>query len=98
MLLAASRALASGGGSKPHLRDLITRPGIGHRILVGGNTQAKITITYPAARPLNANPQYGEELRDLTLAGYRDWTAIISRANQLFTEAIAALNNGRASA
>ncbi len=95
-LLAASRLLAS-TASKPHLRDLITQPGTGHRILTGGSgSRAKITITYPAARPLNANPDYGDELRDLSLANYRDWLAITARANQIFKQLVAEIQTGRA--
>lgn len=94
-LLAASRALAS-TASKPHLRDLITRPGVGHRILHGGSgARAKITITYPAARALNANPVYADELRDLSLANYRDWLAITNRARQIFAGLVAQIQTGR---
>ncbi|MCX7032433.1 MAG: hypothetical protein NT046_00450 [Arenimonas sp.] len=97
-LLAASRLLAS-SASRPHLRDLITQPGIGHRILVGGSgARSKITITYPAANMLNRNPQYGEELRDLSLANYRDWLAITARANQIFAQLVAEIRAGRAAA
>jgi hypothetical protein len=95
-LLAASRLLAS-SATKPHLRDLITRPGIGHRILLGGSgARAKITITYPAARALNANPAYADELRDLSLANYRDWLAITARARQIFAQLVAEIQSGKA--
>jgi hypothetical protein len=93
-LLAAGRVLTS-SSSRPHLRDLITRPGTGHRILVSGGAKAKVTITYPAARALNANPQYGEELRDLSLANYRDWIAITNRARVIFGQLVAELQAGR---
>ena len=95
-LLAAGRALTSSNG-RPHLRDLITRPGIGHRILVGGSAKAKVTVTFPAARALNANPVYGDELRDLSLANYRDWIAITNRARVIFGQLLAELRAGRPS-
>lgn len=94
ILLAASRALTA-NPNRPHLRDLITRPGVGHHIIAAGNATVRVTMTFPAARALNANPQYADELRDLSKAGYRDWRAILARTRQLFNQAIADIAAGR---
>ena len=83
-----AESLNAQNAGRPHMRDLVTKPGIGHTIAVSGVSKLRIMMTWPAARPLNANPQYGEEFRDLTLAGGRDWWAIKARASAIFAALI----------
>lgn len=67
--------------NKPHLRDVITQPGIGWRVTVTGKNKPRLKIIWPAARILNTRPKYAAEWRDLRRGGaYR---AIMARAKQL---------------
>src|SRR5690606_12601359 len=77
--LAALKDLAR--QNKPHMRDIITSPGIGWRVTVVGKTKPRLKIVWPGARVLNYHPQYAAEWRDLRRGGaYR---AIMARAKQL---------------
>lgn len=97
VLAAASQALtAAAQRGRTPLRQAILRPGTGHRIVVTSGARPTVTITYPAARMLNAHPHYAEQLRDLTRGGARDWRAIVARADRLFDRAIASLKRGTA--
>ncbi len=75
--------------AKPHMRDQITIPGVGHNISVSGSKQIKVTLTYRAARPLNARPYFAAEFRDLARGG--TFGRMRQRANTLRRERMAEL-------
>jgi hypothetical protein len=96
-MLASSRALSAvAAQSRPHMRDLVTKPGIGHQIRSSGSTRINLTLTWPGARVLNTHPVYADEFRDLTKGGNRDWRAILRRAREIFDDHIRAINRGAA--
>lgn len=72
--------------SRPHMRELITKPGTGHRIDVNQGI-SRVSVQLPAAKILNRTKKYhdyGAEFRDLTRGGARDLRAILGRASALF--------------
>ncbi len=72
---------------KPHMRDTITIPGVGHSITTSGAKKVRITLRYPAARPLNAKPFAAREFRDLRRGG--TITKLRKRAKQIYNERFA---------
>lgn len=79
--IAALRDLAKQTG--PHLRSVITKPGIGWRVQATGTARRlAVRITWPAASKLNYRPQFAAEFRDLRRGGH--FRRIQSRAAALF--------------
>jgi len=73
----------------PHMRDMISKPGIGWRIKVSGKRKVKVTLSYPGARILNRKPEFAEEFRDLDRGGTA--MRMRTRARFLFKHRMAAL-------
>lgn len=64
---------------KPHMADIIHKPGIGFNVRHMGGRNVRSSITYPVARKLNSdrNKKYRKELTNLTLGGGRDRRALL---------------------
>lgn len=73
--------------SKPHMRDQITIPGVGHNIAVSGAKKIKIKLSYPAARQLNYRPYFAAEFSDLKRGG--TFGRLRMRAKKLFNRRFA---------
>ena len=83
--------------SQPHLRDLITTPGVGWRVQVKGKRKQVLSITFPAARILNRRPQYARAFGDLRRGGaYRAIRARTADLVQLAIDARAKREKGQA--
>lgn len=76
--------------SKPHLRDQISLPGIGHNITTSGTKRIRIQLTYRAARALNAHPFAAAEFRDLARGGTAG--RLLRRAQNLYRQRISQIN------
>jgi hypothetical protein len=80
----------------PRMRDLVRRPGIGHRIIRGGGARRIVLrLAWPGARVLNRGNAdlcsvYRTEFADLRRGGGRDWTAITQRAQGIYLSALQA--------
>ena len=78
----------------PRMRDLVRKPGIGHRIIrSGGARRVILRLTWPGARMLNRGNDalcavYRQEFADLRRGGGRDWAAITARAQTIYIGAL----------
>lgn len=75
---------------RPHLKDTVTKPGIGWRIRLTGKRRKTLRIAWPATRMsgLNGTPYAAAEWKDLKRGGAA--IAILGRAKQLVDQALAA--------
>jgi hypothetical protein len=80
----------------PRMRDLVTLPGIGHRVTrSGGRGRVSVRITWPGARALNRSGggayavAYRAQFADLQRGGA--WRAIVGRAGVIYTATLAAV-------
>lgn len=86
---ALAAALKSATSNKPHMADLVTRPG-GYRISsTAGGRKIRTKIAWPGARVLNrlgnTGIVYRKQFPDLRLGGNRDANAILREAGRYYT-------------
>jgi len=77
----------------PHMRDLVTRPGVGFNLTTSGKTTVRTRLTFPGARILNRGGKdpgqmalYRKQFADLDLGGGVDRKWIMARFAALLHE------------
>lgn len=88
-IIKAANQLAS---FKPHMADLIHKPGIGFNVRQIGGRNVQSVLRYPGARILNKggsrNEAYRKELTNLNLGGGRDRKALLKELRNRTRESL----------
>jgi hypothetical protein len=92
VIKAISKAMA------PRMRDLVLRPGIGHRIMrSAGRRRVLVSVSWPGARVLNRQGgTHAETYRRQWANLANDWPVIRARAEELYNQALATIARGAA--